>query len=264
MNLIQSILLGLIQGIVEWLPISSEGQTMLFMIEFLNISAKEALSLAIFLHLGTMLAVMLRFRTEFIEMLTPKSHPVLLKIIVISTLSTGITAIPLFFIIKSFNQGDAVMLLIGIMLILTGLVLRLQSSKNAAYKYKKIENMRLRDMILLGLAQGFSILPGVSRSGTTVTFLLLNRMNQKHALEISFLISVPAVSGAIALSLLTAPSLPVTVSLSDAFAMISVSFIAGYATMDALLRFAERINFSKFCIVLGLLTIIFAILPAIP
>ena len=118
MNLIQSILLGLIQGIAEWLPISSEGQTMLFMIEFLNISAKEALSLAIFLHLGTMLAVMLRFRTEFIEMLTPKSHPVLLKIIVISTLSTGITAIPLFFIIKSFNQGDAVMLLIGIMLIL--------------------------------------------------------------------------------------------------------------------------------------------------
>ena len=256
MNLIQSILLGLIQGIVEWLPISSEGQTMIFMIEVMNISVKDALSLAIFLHLGTMLAVILKFRTEFIAMFKPKSNPVLLKIIIISTLSTGATAIPLFFLLKHFNRGDAVMLLIGIMLILTGLMLGLP--KNTAYK--KMEDMRLREMILLGLAQGFAILPGVSRSGTTVTFLLLNRMNQKHALEISFLISVPAVLGAIALSLLIAPSLPI-VSLSNAFAMISVSFIAGYATIDVLLRFAERINFSKFCIILGLLTFIFAILP---
>lgn len=256
MDIIQSILLGLIQGIAEWLPISSEGQTMLFMIEFLNISAKEALSLAIFLHLGTLLAVVFKFRTEFIHMLTPKSNPTLLKIIIISTLSTGVTAIPLFFIIKTFNQGDAVMLLIGVMLILTGFLLGLPKKAT----YKKIEEMRITNMIFLGLAQGFAILPGVSRSGTTVTFLLLNRMNQKDALKISFLISVPAVSGAIALSLLTTPSLPI-VSLSNAFVMISVSFIAGYATMDALLRFAERINFSKFCILLGLITIVFTILP---
>jgi len=259
MDIIQSILMGLIQGIVEWLPISSEGQSMIFMIELMNISAQEALSLAIFLHLGTMLAVILRFRTEFIHMLTPKSNPLLLKIIVISTLSTGVTAIPLFFLLKSFNQGNAFMLLIGVMLIFTGLVLKLPSSKKTVYK--SIENMKTKDMIFLGLAQGFAILPGVSRSGTTMTFLLLNRMNQKHALEISFLISVPAVLGAIVLSLLTSP--PLIISSSNAFAMISVSFVAGYVTMDALLRFATRINFSKFCIILGLITLIFALVPTL-
>lgn len=257
MNVIQSILLGLIQGIVEWLPISSEGQSMLFMIEFLNISANDALFIAIFLHLGTMLAVILKFRTKFIALFKPKSNSQLLKILVISTLSTGVTGIPLFFIVKkTFTRGDAVMLLIGVMLILTGLILRLQSSEKMAYK--NMEEMRIRDMFFLGLAQGFSILPGVSRSGTTITFLLMDRMNQKDALEISFLISVPAVAGAIVLSMLTAPSLPVT-SWSNAIAMISASFIAGYVTMGALLRFAGRINFSKFCIILGLLTVVFAI-----
>jgi len=260
MDIIQSIFLGLIQGIVEWLPISSEGQSMVFMTKLLNVSAQEAFSLAIFLHLGTMLAVILRFRTEFIQMLTPKSNPLLLKIIVISTLSTGVTAIPLhFFLEKTFNQGDALMLLIGVMLIFTGLVLKLPDSKNTAYK--NTENMKTKDMVFLGLAQGFAILPGVSRSGTTMTFLLLNRMNQKHALEISFLISVPAVLGANVFRLLTSP--PLIISSSNAFAMICVSFIAGYVTMDALLRFAARINFSKFCIVLGLITLIFALVPTL-
>ena len=260
MELIQSVLLGLIQGIVEWLPISSEGQAMLFMVEFLKLSPADALSLAIFLHLGTMLAVILKFRIKFLNVIGrhSKSDQTLLRIIIISTLATGITGVPLFFLLKSFNQGDIIMFLIGLMLILTGILLRAPDS--TIDKYKQIEDMKMRDMIFLGLAQGLSILPGVSRSGTTITFLLLRKLNQKAALEVSFLISVPAVLGAVALSLLTS-SAQLVVSLENAIVMISVSFLAGYATIDILLRFAERLNFSKFCIILGLLTIGVTILP---
>jgi len=255
MNLIQSILLGLIQGITEWLPISSEGQSMLFMMEFLKLTPAEAFSLAIFLHLGTTLAVILKFRAEFLEILGwgRVSDPILLKIIIISTLATGITAVPLFFLIKSFSQGDMFTLLIGGMLILTGILLRTPDSKNVGYK--RIDDMKIRDMVLLGLAQGFSILPGVSRSGTTITFLLLDRMNQEDALKVSFLISVPAVLGAVILSLVTSSTQAVPFSVTNALVMIAVSFLAGYATIDLLLRFARRLNFSKFCIILGLLTI---------
>ena len=260
MNIIHSILLGLIQGITEWLPISSEGQSMLFMMGFLGISPEDALSLAIFLHLGTTFAVILKFRSRFVDIVRLRSSydSQLFKILLISTIATGITAIPLFFLIKAFTHGDAVMLLIGVMLIITGILLGTPGRR--APGYKQMEDMNVKEMVFLGLAQGLSILPGISRSGTTITFLLLDRMNQKDALEVSFLISVPAVLGAVTLSLLTSPS-QLSLPLNDALLMISTSFIAGYATIDALLRFAERLNFSKFCMILGLLTITFALLP---
>jgi len=262
MEIIQSVLLGLIQGVAEWLPISSEGQAMLFMMEFLRLSPADALSFAIFLHIGTMLAVVLKFRLEFLEILgwRSRSDPVLLKIILLSTLATGMTGVPLFFLLKSFNQGDIIMLLIGLMLILTGALLRAPDSTSAGYR--RIEDIKTREMVFLGLAQGLSILPGVSRSGTTITFLLLEGLNQRDALEVSFLLSVPAVLGAVALSLFTSSAQPV-VSLENAIVMVSVSFVVGYAMIDLLLRLAERLDFSKFCIILGLVTIGFTVGPLV-
>jgi undecaprenyl-diphosphatase len=250
MEALQGAILGILQGVTEWIPISSEGQTMLAMIGWLGISPADALSYSIFLHLGTMMAVLIKFRRAFFTMLKEIDSK-LTRILVVSTICTGITGLPLYFLFrKSFTGGSEAGLLIGFLLIATGLLLRFNRSG-----YKQAEDMTLRDMVALGLAQGFSILPGVSRSGTTLTVLLMRGLRQDEALTISFLISVPAVLGAIVLdhSIIAIPW-------QTAASMLLFSFVIGYLTMDLLIRFAKKMNFSKFCIAMGLITLLAAIM----
>ncbi len=248
MNTAEALVLGILQGVTEWLPISSEGQTMLAMIAWLGISPSNALSYSIFLHLGTMAAVLLRFRREFLGMIEVDSK--LRRVVLVSTLCTCFTGVPLYLLFKeSFTSGREAMILIGALLMATGLMLRIKGSA-----IRGISDMTLLDMAILGLAQGFSILPGVSRSGTTLTVLLARGVKQDDALLISFVISVPAVLGAIALD----GSLP-AVTRAEAVMLVS-SFIAGYITMDALIRFAKNISFSTFCLALGSLTLLFSML----
>jgi len=158
--------------------------------------------------------------------------------------------IPFYLLFKeSFTGGKQSTVLIGLLLVLTGLLLRFRGTASRGTK-----DMTLLDMIVLGLVQGFSILPGVSRSGTTLTVLLMRGIRQEDALMISFIISVPAVLGTIALDG-SIGALP----LLTAAAMLVSSFIVGYLTMDLMIRFAEDVSFSRFCMALGLLTLILAL-----
>jgi len=249
MDALQGIVLGILQGITEWLPISSEGQSMLAMIYWLGISPDDALSYSIFLHLGTMSAVLIRFRHEFLEMIKEIDSK-LTRIVIISTFCTGITGIPLYLLFKeSFTGGREATLLIGALLIATGLMLRFKGAGS-----RVMEDMGLADMITLGLAQGFSILPGVSRSGTSLTVLLMKGFKQDEALAVSFIISVPAVLGATVLDHSIA-AIPWT----TAAAMLGASLVVGYLTMDLLIRFAKMINFSGFCLALGMITLLLAL-----
>ena len=251
MDPIQAAILGILQGITEWLPVSSEGQSILFMIRYINILPEDTISLAIFLHLGTMCAVLTKFRQEFLSLLSPDSG--LLRILVITAACSGITGIPCYIALKhSFTSGEGATLIIGIMLIITGVVLSLPSRRSA---HRTREEITTKDLIILGLVQGFAILPGISRSGVTITTLLLRNIEQKSALAISFLISVPVVLGAMLLDIGSISEVqPVNILI-----MLVTSFIAGYITMDLLIRFAERVNFSLFCIALGAITIILTV-----
>ena len=242
----QAILLGALQGITEWLPISSEGQSMLVMMGWLGISPNDAFSYSILLHLGTMSAVLIRFRHEFIKALKNMGSQ-MTRIITISTICTGITGIPLYYLFREgFQGGIQATFLIGALLILTGLLLRLKGSGA-----RSIQDMNSLDMVILGLAQGFSILPGVSRSGTTLTVLLMRNLKQDDSLAISFMISVPAVIGALVLDHSLAEMPPASVALA-----ILSSFALGYLTMDLLIAYAKKVNFSLFCITMGLLTLL--------
>jgi len=248
MDIIQAIILGIVQGIFEWLPISSEGQSMLILLNALKMNVDEAISVAIFLHVGTSLAVIIKFKDEFISILSGSDRE-LTRIIVVSTACTGLTGLPLYFILKStFSGGTAATVLIGVMLILTGIILGLNKQSG----HKTIDSVTLPDMIILGLVQGFAILPGISRSGVTMTTLLLRNVEQKTALVISFLISVPVVLGAVALDAGTILKFdPV-----HGLAMLVSSLLVGYIMMDFLLKYADKVDFSIFCISLGLLTLI--------
>ncbi|MDF1557226.1 MAG: undecaprenyl-diphosphate phosphatase [ANME-2 cluster archaeon] len=248
MDIIQAILLGIIQGIFEWLPISSEGQSILILLHALHMDVNDAISVAIFLHLGTSIAVMIKFRKELLSIISGKNRE-LTRIILVSTACTGLTGLPLYFILKnSFTGGTAATVLIGVLLIFTGIILGL----NKRSGHKSMGSVTLLDMTVLGLVQGFAILPGISRSGVTITILLLRNVEQKTALVISFLISVPVVLGAVALD----AGMILTFNPVQGLAMFLSSLLVGYIMMDFLLQFADRVDFSLFCISLGVLTLI--------
>jgi undecaprenyl-diphosphatase len=202
-----------------------------------------------------MLAVLLRLRGDFFSMLNPDSK--LLKILIVATLSTGITALPLLLFIKNlFETGESATVLIGVMLILTGIMLGMQ--RRAGNSYRTLDEITTRDMVFAGLAQGFSILPGISRSGTTLTILLMLGIKQELALKLSFLMSVPAVLGAVVLFDMWKGAV---IALPNATIMVLSSLIVGYAMMSLLLRFASKVNFALFCVSLGGLTLLLSQLP---
>jgi undecaprenyl-diphosphatase len=249
MDALQGIVLGIMQGIFEWLPVSSQGQSMLAMIQWLGISPDNALSYSIYLHLGTMSAALIKFRQEILGMIQ-KMDSKMTRIAIISTFCTGITGLPLYLLFReSFTGGREATLLIGALLIATGILLRFKGSGCRGAK-----DMGIKDMVVLGLAQGFSILPGISRSGTTLTVLLMEGLKQEDALTISIIISIPAVLGAIVLD----HSIGDLTWTAAAIMLIS-SLVVGYLTMDILIRFAKRTNFSGFCMILGAITLFLAI-----
>ncbi|PXF58717.1 MAG: UDP-diphosphatase [Candidatus Methanogaster sp.] len=251
MDPIQAAILGIIQGVTEWLPVSSEGQSILVMVQHFAIPPEDTIALAIFLHLGTMCAVLIKFRKEFLSILRPESR--LLRILVITAGCSGITGIPCYLALKqSFTSGEGATIIIGVMLILTGIVLHLPSRRSA---HRTREEITTRDLAITGLVQGFAILPGISRSGVTITTLLLRNIEQKTALTISFLISVPVVLGAMLLDIGSISE----VQPANILIMFVTSFVAGYTTMDLLIRFAERVNFALFCITLGAITIVLSV-----
>ena len=244
MDFITAIIAGLLQGIFEWLPISSQGN-ILGIFTLLGSDPKLALQLAVMLHAGTLISAIVYFRKEIKNMITieNKKDKQMLKFIIIATLATAITAIPSFLILEEFlGTGVAfVLLLLAILLVITGV---LQLTK------KKIGNgdLSTKNAILTGLGQGFSVLPGVSRSGTTTSVLLFRGFTPEKAFKVSFIMSIPAVLLAeVGYGLLRG-------FLFDEFALIAlvVAFVIGLLSMDLLIKAARKINFAYFCFVLAL------------
>ena len=258
MEIIEAIILGIIQGITEWLPISSEGMTSLIMINFFGFSLKNAIYYAIWLHTGTLFSAMIYFRKDLFNILRNipncfgkhnESIKIcrLTKFIVVSTTLTALIGIPImvFGLDKLEFSGKVATLTIGILLIITGL-LQLIKSKGAILS----REIRLTDAAPVGFLQGFSILPGISRSGITVSSLLLMGYDAKKAIHISFLMSIPVILIAeIGITLLS----KIKFDINSLVAVITSLFF-GLITIRLLITTASRINFGYFCIFIGLLS----------
>ncbi len=281
--MIEYIIIAILQGLFEWLPISSSGQVMIVSMNLFGISVEEAFSLTIWLHLGTTLAVLFKFRTDFVKIIKsfmPRTYKVdeidvrKRNWLIYATIGTGITAIPLYFIFKiiilgAFTpiQGDLITLIISGLLIITGIILlktRKIYGKNTIEEVP--ENLIPKDSFLSGLIQGVSILPGISRSGVTVSAILLEKYNQDDALRLSFLMSVPVAIASIIVDIIFGEG-SILGSL-DPFLILGTlltSFLVGYLTIELLLRVVQKISFGYFCILYGviayLIIIPFIIIP---
>lgn len=256
---LEAILFGIIQGVFEWLPISSQGNLVLLMAGIFGYLPEFTLRYSIFLHTGTLLAVLVYFRKEVIGILksTKTYRPDfsennrMLTFLIITTILTGLIGYPLFkFLIVSNFTGEIFIGLVGIALIITGLIQKF--SKQRGLKSEK--NLNLKDSLLLGILQGFSAIPGISRSGITVSSLLIRGYSSRDSLRLSFLMSIPAVLAAeIGLTLLEGfPGSDITFSVLG----LASSFIAGLISIHVLLKIAEKIKFWIFCIVIGLIALI--------
>ncbi len=259
---LQGFILGVIQGITEWLPVSSEGINTLISLQFFQKPLSEAVSISLWLHSGTLLAALIYFRRDIIVLFRhlPKylmeirthqaSEPThLITFLIIATVLSGALGAPLFFLSLNIEAMTAALAtaIIGGFLIITGLVQR--------FALKSVGSKTVttgRDAVVVGIVQALSVLPGFSRSGLTVSTLLFQGYHAKQALRVSFLMSIPIMIGAlVVLGIIKQISfnLPIMVSMVTALAF-------GWLTIGALLRIAGRIPFWIFCLVLGGLSLL--------
>jgi undecaprenyl-diphosphatase len=250
------LIVSLIQGFLEWLPISSQGQAVLFLYNLEAIPAELAFSLAIWLHFGTATAVVVRYHRDIYQILRLADRT-LLRHLLIATCATAVTAVPLYLVFRGISTSVEYMnAIVGAFLLVTGLALYLPLYQKTPGQTSTDEQVSDRRAAITGLIQGFSILPGLSRSGLTVATLLMFRVEKEAALKFSFLMSVPAVMGVIGLEVIVGGAPLAMISATDLLLMELAVFLSGLATMEFLLRFARRVSFWKLCLVLGILAVI--------
>lgn len=245
-----SIVAGLLQGLLEWLPVSSEGNMVILLTQLFGYGVEETLNTSIFLHLGTGMAALIYFREPVLNILlmkTPEDKDMFYRLLVMTGL-TGLVGFPIFmFLNVSASIGETLLALTGIALILTGLIQR-EASKSK----KDGSELSWPITILLGVAQGLAIIPGLSRSGLTTSIMLFKNFDGENAFRVSFLMSIPA-SFAAALGLFLVKGFQ-----PDAYSGLAaiVAALTGYLTIGRLLALAREMSFWKICVGLGALSIL--------
>ncbi len=249
-SILAAIVTGVVQGVLEWLPVSSEGNMVILLTQFFGYGIEETLNTSIFLHLGTGFAALLYFREKVFSILTWKTiddKDLFFKLFVMTMLTGGI-GFPIFMYLNiSTSIGEAMLALTGAALIISGWLQR-EAEKSS----KKGGELTWPLSILLGAAQGLAIIPGLSRSGLTTSIMLFKDFDGEQAFKTSFLMSIPA-SFAAAFGLMLVKGFQ-----PDQFSIVAalIAAIVGYFTIDRLLALARRTSFWKICVGLGALTIL--------
>lgn len=271
MTLLSSVLLGFIQGVAEFLPISSSGHLAIAE-NLLNMSGASEIPefFDVLLHLGTLLAVFVAYWEDVRDMIveffhgvrdlvhrsTPVPVPPARRMILLIIVGT----LPLFVVlpIKDLVSGLANnMYFVGGALIVTGFLL---FASDRVKKGRKTErSATLLDVLLVGVAQAIATCPGISRSGTTITAGCFLGFDRKFAVRYSFLMSIPAILGANILSIKDAIETVVWTEVPVYLAGVLVSAVVGYACIRLLKMIAEKGKFGFFayyCWAVGVLTIV--------
>ena len=258
-RVVVAVVLGVLQGVFEWLPISSEGNLVVFLTVVEGASPADAVGLSLFLHLGTAAAAAAFYRDELAGMvrLVPDWRPggafdgerASLTFLTVATLASGVVGIAAYVALAEAMTaftGGAFVALVGALLVGTGVLQRVAGAV-------ELGGRRFPDgvdAILVGGLQGLAILPGVSRSGVTTSALLLRGHDGPSSFNLSFLLSIPAALGAGAIAVVDAGGLPAIGPSAAAVALLT-SAVVGYLTIGALIRLVERVAFWGICVGLG-------------
>jgi undecaprenyl-diphosphatase len=273
----KAVILGTIQGLSEFLPVSSSGHLVAFQ-HFLGFRSPQIL-FDVVVHFGTLLAVCFVYRTDLLEILKAfflatgeivtsrdikkswNARPYFRFAIylVIGTLPAALAGVllqdPLE---KAFGSLRSA----GSMLLVTGTVLFL--TQRVRQPGRELESLSLKDVLIVGLAQAFALLPGISRSGMTISAGLFCGLNRDLSARFSFLLSVPAILGANALEFFKARKELATMDVSPFLTGGLTSLITGYLALLVLLRVVHRGRlylFSYYCWALGTILLLVSFHP---
>ena len=192
-NILYSIIIGLVQGVSEWLPISSKTQVLFVSTLLFNLPLDVAYAFGLFMEVGSLFSATIYFRREILSLLRDRK---LLGYLLVVTIVTGIEGVPLYIISDRLLSGaynlGLPMILLGVFLIGDGIYIR-YSRKTP--RTGTLNDLGLKNFIVVGAAQGFAALPGVSRSGMTVSTLLFMGVSPKEAFKLSYLAYIPAALG---------------------------------------------------------------------
>ncbi len=276
MNFIQAILMGIVQGLSEFLPISSSAH-LVFTSNFYKViknipivqSSNEEVFFDIMVHLGTLIAVLIFFRKDVLNILKAMWHALKTKnwedkeaklglFIMAGTIITVMLALPINEIAEKLVYTPSI---VGILLFITGFTLLYSEYKSKKLEEKKDE-VNLKTSILIGLAQGLAALPGFSRSGWTIATGLFCGLDRVTAARYSFLLSIPIILGASMVYPLIKIDIheAVQYNWTAIIAGTVVSAIVGYLCIKYFMKFISKFSltiFGYYCIIAGVATAIF-------
>ena len=265
MSIIQSMLLGLIQGLGEFLPVSSSGHLLLSRI-FLGIQTDTPAMkmLDILLHVGTLIPVIIVFRKEWIDMvLHPIRNKTFLLLIIASlpTLAVYVGAKKLFPEVNGFAVFDNGWFL-GSSFLITALFLLLCDRFSIARAGKSSSRVGILQAVVMGLFQGIGMIPGVSRSGSTILGGVSTGLNKSTAAKFSFMMSAPAILGSLLMEGKDALELGYAkeIALVPSLAGILVSAVVGYLAIRFMLRIISKVPLSWFALYLAVIGIIYLLM----
>jgi undecaprenyl-diphosphatase len=262
MNLLYSILLGLVQGISEWLPISSKTQVLFASYVLFGLPIAAGYAFGLFLEIGSLGSAVIYFRKDIVALFHDKK---LFMYLLVVTIFTAIVGAPLYYITDTYLQHASPfigvpMIILGFTLIGIGFYIRYS---RALPKIGGLDQMKIKHYIIVGIAQGIAALPGVSRSGMTVSTMLVMGVKQDQAFRLSYLAYIPASLGAFGVSLLFSRHEINTdiqaVSPLGLVVAIITALLIGLVTISYLLKFAKTKSIWKLDIVLGVLALVLGI-----
>lgn len=276
MSYLTAVLLGLVQGVAEFLPISSSGHLAIAE-QLLNLQGASNVPefFDVLLHLGTLVAVFIAYWDDIRDMIveffagigdlahhsTPNPVPPARRLILLIIVGT----LPLFVMVPFrhfFSSLGDNMYFIGGALIFTGILLFVSDRVHHGRKTEKTATML--DALLVGIGQAVALCPGISRSGTTITTGCFAGFERKFAVRFAFLLSIPAVIGANILSLKDAIDAGIDWASVPAYLVgVAVAAVSGYACIRLLRYIAEKGRFGAFayyCWAVGALTLVLTVL----
>ena len=261
--MIDIIILGIIQGIAEFLPISSSAHLIIFRDIFgigTNIGSEIELAFDLALHFGTLLAIIIYFFNDLFKILingltkgVKTKDGKLFWYLILATIPAGIVGVLFEDIFDSFFRKQ--IWLIAIALIVMGIIIYVVDKKS---KIKfNIKEMKWYQALIVGCAQVFALIPGFSRSGTTITASRALGLDREDSAKFSFYLSVPVVAGATLLTLLKDDTIAIINDNLIIFGTgILISFITGLLCISFLLKYIRNNDFKVFMIyriILGIL-----------
>lgn len=264
-NIFYSILIGIVQGVAEWLPISSKTQVLLASNVLFSLPLTVAYAFGLFMEIGSVCSALIYFRKDVISIFSNRK---LLTYLIVVTGVTAVIALPIYLGIEqllqnAYNVGIP-MIILGVVLIANGIYIR---HSRVSPKIGSLDEMKMKHYVGVGIAQGIAAFPGVSRSGMTTSTMLVMGVKPEVAFRLSFLAYIPAAIGAFFVTILfSRAEVNSAISAIDSTGIliaIITAAVTGLFVISYLLKVAKHNKVYLINLVLGIVALVIGLITSL-